>query len=129
QGSWTPAPQNSSDANGAVGGVCPPGFYCPEGSVAPRGCQSGTYSPSTGNTNSSACLACEPGFMCPNASTSTPTEPCPAGFYCPAGTAEATLQCGTGEACLASSWEPVACDAGTHQTLTGQETCADCPER
>ena len=76
---------NASDANGPVGDVCPPGFYCEAGSVAPRGCPSGTYSPSTGNTNVSACLPCEPGFMCPNASTADPTEPCPAGFFCPAG--------------------------------------------
>lgn len=85
QGSWTPAPQDASDENGAVGDVCPPGYYCTTGSVSPRACPSGKYSLSTGNTNSSACLLCEPGFMCPNASTDIPTEPCPQGFYCPAG--------------------------------------------
>lgn len=85
QGSWTPAPENANDNNGAVGDVCPTGYYCTAGSVAPRACLSGTYSPSTGNTNSSECLPCEPGLMCPNASTTNPTEPCPGGFYCPAG--------------------------------------------
>lgn len=85
QGSWTPAPDNATDENGVVGDVCPEGYYCTAGSVAPRPCLSGTYTPSVGNTNITACLPCEPGFMCPDSGTTTPVETCPAGFYCPAG--------------------------------------------
>ncbi|CAN0474704.1 unnamed protein product, partial [Ectocarpus sp. 8 AP-2014] len=125
----TPSPENEVDEDGnVVGGVCPAGYFCPVGSETPQACPSGTYSGSTGNTNSTACLPCTPGFICPNASTSVPTEPCPAGFYCPAGTAEATLQCGVGEACLESSGEPVPCAPGTYQNELGQELCLPCPE-
>lgn len=86
QGSKTPSPLNVTDDDGNVlGDICTAGHYCPEGSVTPVACPSGKYSGSTGNTNSTACLACTPGFICPNASTEAPTEPCPAGFYCPAG--------------------------------------------
>lgn len=44
------------------------------------------------------------------------------------GTAEATLQCGAGQACVVSSWEPTDCPAGTFQPSTGQDSCLPCPE-
>ncbi|CAM9288543.1 unnamed protein product, partial [Sphacelaria rigidula] len=88
QGSWTPAPNNETDPTSFgdnIGDICPPGHYCLTGSIAPRACSAGTYSPSTGNTAITDCLPCEAGFICPYANTSSPTEPCPAGYYCPEG--------------------------------------------
>ncbi|CAN0043892.1 unnamed protein product, partial [Hapterophycus canaliculatus] len=94
QGAKVPSPQNAVDEYGNVlGDVCPAGYYCPLGSVSPSACPSGTFSGSTGNTNSSACLLCLPGFICPDASTTNCTEPCPAGFYCPAGEARSATNC------------------------------------
>ena len=95
KGSWTPTPDNATDDNGdVVGDRCPAGHYCTEGSEAPRACEAGTYSKSTGNTDSTACLPCEPGLMCPNTGTIVPTLPCPEGFYCPAGTLRTVVKKG-----------------------------------
>ncbi|CAN0327981.1 unnamed protein product, partial [Hapterophycus canaliculatus] len=44
------------------------------------------------------------------------------------GTIEATYRCDVGEACAASSAEPVACAPGTYQDEQGQESCITCPE-
>lgn len=86
QGSKTSSPVNVVGEDGSVvGDVCPAGHFCVEGSVNPVACPSGTYSGSTGNTDSSACLPCPSGFECPDAGTAEATEPCPAGYYCPAG--------------------------------------------
>eukprot|EP00752_Nemacystus_decipiens_P010330 g9202.t1 len=129
EGSKTPTPENVTDEDGNVlGDICTLGHYCPEGSVTPTACPSGTYSGSTGNTNLTACLPCTPGYICPNASTEEPTEPCPAGFFCPAGTIQATQQCAAGQRCLISSGQPEDCPAGTYQDQPGKDFCEQCPE-
>lgn len=94
QGAKVPSPQSVVDEyDDVVGDVCPAGYYCPLGSVSPSACPSGTFSGSTGNIDLSACLDCLPGFICPNASTTVCTEPCSAGFYCPAGKARNIITC------------------------------------
>ncbi len=52
-------------------------------------------------------------------------EKCPAGSYCPAGSAEPT-QCPVGHYCPASSAEPTKCDAG-YYCPAGSATQTQCP--
>ena len=86
-----------------IGDVCPAGSYCPERSITPTACTPGTFSSTTGNVNSSYCLACTPGYYCPNASTVTPL-PCAAGYYCPLGSVSYELLCDEGYYCPEQSY-------------------------
>ncbi len=76
---------------------CPAGFYCPAGSLEAFRCQPGTYQDATGQ---SACVQCDAGSYCywndddgdgdpmTLAGTEITTKlDCPAGYYCPSGTA------------------------------------------
>jgi hypothetical protein len=73
----------------AIGGECPPGFYCPQkqiagvryGATAPIMCPAGTYAP---NGKMSVCLSCPYGRWC--SERTTQPQPCPAGYFCPNGT-------------------------------------------
>ena len=71
----------------AVGGICPVGHYCPEGSSQPLPCEAGTYA---NTTNLAVCLQCPPGYFCHVGSVSFEESICPQGYYCPPGTAYAT---------------------------------------
>jgi hypothetical protein len=71
--------------------ICPAGKYCPPGSITPTPCPIGTYGPSQGATDVTACIACPPGVFCSTtglvAVPSTTTNNCAAGYYCdPAST-------------------------------------------
>ena len=44
--------------------ICPAGSYCAEESHAPTPCPSGTYSPDTGRSLITECLACTAGSYC-----------------------------------------------------------------
>ena len=44
--------------NSTLNDICPPGHYCPEGSVSPLQCPPGTNSSSTGLTNHTQCPPC-----------------------------------------------------------------------
>ncbi|XP_071958738.1 uncharacterized protein [Antedon mediterranea] len=63
-----------------VGGICPPGHYCPEGSAIPLGCPAGHY---TDIENQPLCTSCPAGYYCLQNSTSFSENVCPAGYYCP----------------------------------------------
>jgi hypothetical protein len=61
--------------------------------VYPTKCPVGTFSPSVGNTNQSACLACTAGFYCPEqAMESTTGRECAAGYFCPTGVCVCVLR-------------------------------------
>ena len=85
--------------------VCPPTFYCPEGSPLPIGpcptghycpagtkfakqwaCPGGTYSDATNLVRVTTCKACPQGYYCPPGSVAGTNRPCPAGYFCPAST-------------------------------------------
>ena len=54
--------------------------------IFPTKCPVGTFSPTMGNTNRSACLACTAGWYCPiEAMNSTDGYPCDQGYFCPLG--------------------------------------------
>lgn len=61
----------STPTNDHSGGLCPPGHYCPSGSVSPVPCPPGTYTLQNGATECNICPAgkyCLPGMiphLCP----------------------------------------------------------------
>lgn len=61
--------------------ICPKGYYCPEGTMWPIPCPSGTFGTEEGGTNSSSCGECQPGDWCLDSSIEP--IPCPIGSYCP----------------------------------------------
>nr|XP_006821767.1 PREDICTED: uncharacterized protein LOC100369099 [Saccoglossus kowalevskii] len=77
------ATPTATDGHTGVGGVCPPGTYCPSNTPTPIPCPAGTYTIVEGESSCTPCLA---GHYCPG-NTSDPTiYPCPVGHYCPIGT-------------------------------------------
>lgn len=75
--------------------LCPPGYYCPRGSIKPIKCDAGTYCEhqfaeplkcKQGYYNDQAgmymCKPCPPGKICPTEGLNM-AKPCPAGYYCP----------------------------------------------
>ena len=71
------------------GDVCPRGHYCVPGVDKPVKCAKGKYLPYRGAKAGSECIDCWPGYLCEKDGMSVPVTECPAGFYCPRGTAEA----------------------------------------
>jgi hypothetical protein len=105
--------------------ICPPGHYCPTGSVSPIQCPPGTNSSSVGLTNETDCAACQRGFYCPLNATVFATRQCLPGYYCPTGTGVVndSILCPTGSHCPLGSPEPTQCLSGTYQDEIGQSTC------
>lgn len=60
------------------GGICPVGYYCPEGSVTPVGCPDGSYQDELGKTY---CKSCPAGYYCQNNASSYINNECPVGKY------------------------------------------------
>lgn len=118
----------ASIINGTLNDICPPGHYCPIGSVAPIQCPPGTNSSSLGLQEISDCPLCTRGFYCPVNGTILATRKCLEGFFCPGGVAQLgngsiNLLCPVGSHCPAGSGQPVLCDAGTYQNEIGQSRC------
>jgi hypothetical protein len=124
---------NSTNVSGGApvtGDLCPPGFYCPQGSSSPQPCPAGTFSPNYGNGNISQCVPCSPGFVCGGTGTVTPSVLCSAGYYCPGGqSATSEHVCPSGSYCVAGVAHPTACSAGEYQSAIGQDRCDVCPAR
>ena len=107
-------------------GIAPRGHYAPRGSITPTSCLPGTYLNWTGAANATDCRDCSPGFLCPNASTISPTIPCPAGRYCPRASIVGE-PCPPGARCPEGSGLYVNCSAGRYQPLARQATCLETP--
>lgn len=75
---------------------CPPGTYCPAGSIEPTSCPLGSYCPDgvtfipcpAGTFGSSINLTdricsglCSPGYYCPPGASTSQSQPCPGGQY------------------------------------------------
>ena len=91
--------------------VCPPGSYCPLGSVTPSDCSAGTFS----SASVIPCFISSISFL---------------GYYCPDGADSATfIVCPPGSYCPLGSVTPSDCSAGTFSSasaLTDQSECLDC---
>jgi hypothetical protein len=59
------------------GGICPVGYYCPQGSVTPVGCPDGSYQDQPGKTY---CKSCPAGYYCQNNASSYVSNECPVGM-------------------------------------------------
>lgn len=120
-------PEDSNILNG----ICPPGNYCPQGSVSPIPCPPGTNTSALGLQDVSECQPCMKGMYCPAPGTSLAIRPCVPGYYCPTGTinpiTNSSLRCPIGNRCPQGSSEPIPCSQGTYQDMSGQSTCLSCP--
>ena len=91
--------------------VCPQGYYCLSGS-APVPCPPGTSGVAAGQTGPAGCEQCAAGSFCEREGSQSGTSDvvtCPAGHYCPEGTAQ-----------------PIGCPAGTFNAGTGSSLDTDC---
>ena len=93
------------------------------GTDNPIPCVPGTWSDAVGATSVDTCKPCTQGYTCSSSNTITPSDLCPATYYCPEGTDVASLVCTEGHHCPAGSFEPVPCSAGSYQNQQGQSTC------
>ena len=111
--------------------ICPPGHYCPAGSLAPVQCPPGTNTSSLGLSSVGECQACVKGYYCPLNGTVLATRQCLAGYYCPSGTSNPAdfdnLVCPSGHHCPVGVDYPIPCPAGTYQDERGNDTCKACP--
>ncbi|KAL0973027.1 hypothetical protein UPYG_G00197910 [Umbra pygmaea] len=116
-----------------VGGGCPKGCYCPEGTSLPLPCPLGTFSDRLHVTEVSGCSLCPPGQFCGSEGLTRPTGPCQAGYYCPGGDSLATGSerrgglCPPAHYCPPGIANPVPCTAGSYANMTGQTQCPRCP--
>lgn len=107
------------------GKTCPRGSYCPAGSTNFVQCAIGTYNEKLGSSSSSDCLNCPDGKICDELGLVSPKDTCPATQYC---TGSTPADCTLGHYCPAGFDYPIACQPGTFQNQTAQDTCQDCPE-
>ena len=124
----TAGAETATPLDGAQGGLCPPGAYCPAGSGAPVLCPGGTFNSKFGSANLSHCEPCTAGYYCDQSNLTGPVNECTAGFYCPEGTVTPALVCPFGYHCPVGSPAPVNCPSGTYQDEEGQRGCKTCPE-
>ncbi|KYO38996.1 hypothetical protein Y1Q_0022586 [Alligator mississippiensis] len=122
--------------DGVTGNICPPGTYCNPGSAMPVLCPAGTFCGLQGQSMVSECQPCLSGFYCAVPGLSAPSGecwegyycdssqgpvsnftlyPCPQGFYCPAGTQQATQH-----SCPPGTFGP-------RQRLKSMAECQGCP--
>jgi len=72
-------------------GVCPAGYFCPEGSAYPTNqkCAAGRYGSSPGQKNAMCSGSCKAGYYCPLASTKPDEVQCGGPqYFCPEGSGE-----------------------------------------
>ncbi|XP_070551430.1 uncharacterized protein [Ptychodera flava] len=123
----------SRPTDGATGYECLPGYYCPKGSDQGIKCPQGRFSNETGLENVTECRQCTPGFYCQTEGLTAPTGPCLPRYYCTLGaidpnpTAESYGDiCPAGRYCPEGTADPVECPIGTYLPDTGQDELSDC---
>eukprot|EP00960_Hanusia_phi_P063233 765413-Hanusia_phi.AAC.1 len=112
-------------------GICPPGTYCPSGTIFPIPCPPGTFSNSSQNVQQEQCLLCPPGHFCPSQRTIVPQQ-CEQGYYCPKGMIQANPPsniCPKGAYCKPGSSHPMPCPSGEYNDKLQQSDCRSCPPR
>ncbi|KAK3579705.1 hypothetical protein CHS0354_031226 [Potamilus streckersoni] len=115
--------------------VCPEGYYCPVGTVQAYQypCPKGTFSNRTGLTNSSECTTCVGRMACDVQGLTMPRIECSAGYYCLEGAQSTTPVQGTmanicpaGSYCPVGTADPVPCPEGSYSSATKLHTESDC---
>ena len=97
-----------SDGQTGIGGICPEGHYCPQGTTVPLPCGVGSFINITGQDT---CLPCPAGYYCLETTVMFTETPCPPGRYCPEGTQFA---------------DQFRCPARTYFNETGAKDLSDC---
>ncbi|CEM31004.1 unnamed protein product [Vitrella brassicaformis CCMP3155] len=126
-----------------LGGPCPPGSYCLEGTEyeTQYTCQSGFFSVSEGADSNVSCVACTAGYYCEN-TTTTIRQPCLGGYVCLSGSDTGQpdgsdsgcpdaypckgYPCPEGYYCPAGTFAEKACPPGTYSGARAP-VCSDCP--
>jgi len=117
-----------------TGGLCPAGYKCPQGTVAPVPCEIGFYNNWEGSDECYPCPAgkycdelginsdvlklkdCKQGYLCiegatkPSPTDGTTGKMCDPGYYCPTGTVEM-----------------IPCPGGSYEPRSGSYQCQPCP--
>ncbi|KAL8431207.1 hypothetical protein Efla_000152 [Eimeria flavescens] len=119
--------------------VCPVGKVCPEGSWEPEKCPKGSFNKVEGMQRTSQCTLCSPGKYCDQDGLEVPSGPCKAGYYCQAGSIEASSEeenwpkgsgkCPPGHYCPEGSpanWMSFSSTAKGQRTVT---TCSGRPKK
>ena len=125
--------------------LCPPGYYCPGATETPINCTLPYYCPQGSNMTmkcdlgyramdhagirydpAQSCNICPPGTY-GNYTDRSICETCPAGYYCPEGTAHGdTNPCPIGYYCPIGSDSPTACPAGMRGYKLRSEGFGEC---
>jgi hypothetical protein len=110
------------------------GHYCESGTKEETPCPVGTYRSSTGGSDSSTgatgCTECTEEYICASLGLTSAGSNCPAGFYCPEGTAlQHALPCEPGYRCPLGVTGMEVCPDKYYQNLPTQDHCEACPER
>lgn len=153
-GSEYPCPGGTFAAVKGLGSCryCPPGYYCPVGSVnpidcptynycpqnsaTPKICPDGTYTPPDQKNlqDLSQCAPCATGYYCTQGRLDTKLQ-CEAGYFCLTGAAPLTYKniadnlCPSGFYCELGALLPTPCPVGLTSLpgSTGLYSCTDCP--
>lgn len=112
----------SAPPDGATGGLCPRGGYCPVGSSYPTACDPGKYNNFTGGKTQADCYACDPGYYCSGTNLPYPTGCCKGGYYCTGGATTAIqYPVQPGHFSSACAYQQTECYPGTFQQSAIQE--------
>lgn len=107
-------------------GLCPEGFYCPEGTADPVVCPEGFTTDYEGAVTVSECVEL---FHCPEGMIIMGDEQdcvmCPAGFFC-ADLSDDPEWCPMGFYCPAGTMTPIECPEGTTNIAAGSADATSC---
>ena len=99
------------------GDLCPPGYFCPEGTAdyVHTPCSNGTYGNYSGLSAEENCTQCDPGKVCNGMALTEPNGICAAGYFCRGGAKTDMPSDGgaTGDPCTKGSY----CPPGTGKNL------------
>lgn len=99
---------------------CPKGSFCPPGLETKQQflCPPGRYGSEEGNTNPACNGLCEAGYTCEAGATDKQQKKCPEGFYCLPGTSLLgelrPIPCPAGSFCPEGSAKPTRCADGIY---------------
>ena len=118
---------SSTPTDGTTGNICPAGGYCETGSRVPQNCPPGTYNPTAGGRDLSACVLCLPGVYCSGEAKATETGGCMAGYYCPPGSYMSNMQpAAPGNYTLVNQSSQTQCPVGYYNPFYAQTACLPC---
>ncbi|KAM4567238.1 uncharacterized protein PAE49_010636 isoform 2-T2 [Odontesthes bonariensis] len=122
-----------SPLDGLSGSLCPPGHYCPSGTIAPEVCPKGSWSNGSGLRNQGDCKPCSGGSYCDYPGLTKPSGFCHEGYYCSEGAVTSTPidgitgePCPEGHYCPEGAVQPLPCDPGTYVAVTHATHCELC---